>query len=106
MKVDVSTLTTAEVDSSGYLKPGVPLQANGALVSAAGQTVHGVTIEAVKLTGRTGNANLATDTSDPLVAVNTEGLINRDIAEDNLGRVYSANELAALALGGFKVTTT
>ena len=75
VKLDVSTLTAAEVDAYGYIKPGVPLQQNGALVSAAGQTVHGIVIEAEKLPHRRDNANLATDSSDPLIAVCTSGLI-------------------------------
>lgn len=106
VKLDVSSLTPAEVDAQGYLKPNVPLRQNGARVSAPGQIVHGVTIEAIKLPGRTGSANLATDTTDPLVAVATSGLLNRDIARDNLGRVFTPDELSALAAGGFKVTTT
>jgi hypothetical protein len=105
-KIDVSTLTTDEVDGYGYLKPGVPFQASGALVSGASQTVHLVTVEAIKLPGRTDNSGLSSDTTDPIIGGATSGLINRDIAEDNLGRAYTANELAALALGGFKVTTT
>lgn len=69
---------------------------------------YGVTFEAIKLPGRTDNASLSSDTTDPLIAVATAGLINRDIAEDNLGRAYSAAELAALNNGrsGFKLTTT
>lgn len=106
VKLDVSTLTTAEVDANGYLKPNTPLKQDGTIVSGASQTVYGLTVEAVKLPGRTDNANLASDTSDPLVAVTTHALINRDIAEDNLGRALSANELSALTAGGFKVTTT
>jgi hypothetical protein len=106
VKIDVSTLTTDEVDTNGYIKPNVPLQAAGTLVSGASQTVYGLTIEATQIPGRTSNANLAGDTTDPLIAVCTSALINRDIAEDNLGRAFSANELAALTAGGFKVTST
>ena len=105
-KVDVSTLTAAEVDDGGYLKPGVPFQANGALVTAAGQSVYGVTLEALRLSGRRDNANLAADTNDTMIAVATSGTINRDFAESVLGRPYTANELAALLAGLFKLTTT
>lgn len=104
LKIDVSTLTTAEVDTDGYLKPGVPFQSTGALVSGASQVIHGVTMEPIKIAD--GNTALAGDTSDPIIGVVTSGLINRDLAEDNLGRAYSANEIAALAAGGFKLTTT
>lgn len=105
-QVDVSTLTVAEVDESGTLKPCVPLQATGALISAPGQVAYAVTIEAQKLPGRTDNADLATDTTDPILAGAMGGTINRDIAEDVLGRAYTADELSALAAGGFKLTRT
>jgi hypothetical protein len=107
LKLDVSTLTTNEVDSKGFLKPGVPLQLSsgvGVLISGASQTVYGVTFEPIKL--RDDNSGLGTDTTDPIIAVATAGLLNLDIIEDNLGRVLSANELAALTAGGFKLTTT
>lgn len=104
VKLDVSVLTTDEVDAYGYLKPGVPLKSDGTLVSGAGQTVYLVTTEPIQIAED--NSALAGDTSDPLIGGRMSGTINRDIAEDNLGRAYSANELAALALGGFKVTTT
>lgn len=105
VKLDVSGMTTAEVDADGYLKPGVPLKINGTLVGS-GEIVHGVTIEAVKIA--TNNSGLASDTSDPLVAVCTHGLINRDIVEDNLGRALTADELAAFNAAGshIKVTST
>lgn len=109
LKVDVSTLTTAEVDVYGYLKPGVPFVATGTLgtlVSTTGQTIYGVTVEAQKLAGVSTNTALSGITADVIVAVATSGTINRDFAEDGLGRAYGANELTALALGGFKVTTT
>lgn len=107
VKLDVSTLTTAEVDAYGYLKPGVPLTAAGALVTAG--FVHGVTIEAVRIvSANPTNGTLAADTSDPLIAVARNGLINRDIAEDNLGRAYTAAELAGFVAAGsnFSLTTT
>ncbi len=106
LKVDVSTLTAAEVDANGYLKPGVPLQSNGALVSAPNQVAYGVTVEEQRLSGRRDNANLAADTNDTMIAVATSGTINRDFAESMLGRPYTANEQLALAVGLFKLTTT
>lgn len=109
LKIDVSTLTTDEVDSRGYLKPGVPFRVSGTsglLISAGSQVVYGVTREAQKMRQRTDNADLGTDTNDAMYAVETGGTINRDLAEDILGRAYSADEIAALAAGGFKLTTT
>lgn len=109
IKLDVSDLTTAEVDSNGYLKPNVPLKSDGTLADGtSGEYIWGVTVEANKLPGRTDNSSLSSDTSDPLIAVCRDCLLNRDIAEDNLGRALTANELAAIAAAGshVKVTTT
>jgi len=108
VKVDVSGLTTAEVDTKGYLKPGVPLTQAGILVAAG--SVYGMTFEAVKIVtpAQAGStAALAAVTSDPLVAVCTHGLVNRDIGEDNLGRAYTAAEIAGMGAGNaLKLTST
>lgn len=99
VRVDVSTLTTDYVDANGYLKPGVPLRMNGGLavaVSGAGQVAAGVTIEPIRLLGRTDNANLAADTRDVDVALAVYGVLHQLRGEACLGRVYSANELAAI----------
>lgn len=110
IKLDVSTLTTNEVDADGYLKPGVPLSATGdSLLGDAYADVdfYGVTIEAIKIVAENPtNTTLGNDTSDPLIAVGTSGLINRDIAEDNLGRVYTTEELAGFAASRVGLTTT
>lgn len=101
--IDVSTLTTAEVDPDGWLKPGVPFFTDGDLVSTA-EPVYGCSIAPVKLSNADTNANLATD-PDVMIAVGF-GVINRDIAEDNLGRAYSATELADFLLAGSNVHLT
>lgn len=113
VKLDTSTMTAdtgsgGEVDAYGYLKPGVPLKSDGTLVSGSSQVVYGVTMHPIKLPGRTSGSSpaLSGDTTDPIIGVALSGTINRDAAEDILGRAYSANELAALTAGGFKVTTT
>lgn len=110
VKLDVSGLTTAEVDADGYLKPGVLLTQAGILVGST-VAVFGVVVEATFLGLATippTSGSLAADTSDPLIAVCTHGIVNRDIAEANLGRAYNANELAGFALAGstLKLTTT
>lgn len=105
VKLDVSAMTTAEVDQYGYLKPGVPLTAAGALVTAG--FVWGVTIEAVRIVDPSPtNATLAANTSDPLVAVARIAMVNRDIAEDNLGRAYTVAELAGFDAAGSKISIT
>lgn len=116
--IDISTLTFAdesggEVDGNGYIIPGTPVQVFGstgtvgALVSGSGQTA-GVIFEAVKVPTTTvvdADADLDAIT-DFQVAVARGGLLNRDMAEDNLGRALGANELTALQLGGVSVTAT
>jgi hypothetical protein len=101
--IDVSTLGTDEVDEYGYLKPGVPFYVDGDLV-AAGEYVYGVTPYAVKLTADD-NTTLASD-PDVHVALAVNCTLNRDIAEDNLGRAYSADELAAFVAAGSSVRVT
>lgn len=106
VKVDVSALTSAEIDTYGYLKPGVPLLQTGLPVTAGG-AVYGVTIEAIKVAASNAGADIAAAV-DPFVAVGTIGTVNRDIAEDNLGRVYTAAEIAGFGLAGstLKLTRT
>ena len=102
--VDVSTLNSTYVDDDGYIKPGTPLEQDGDLATAAGTATFGVVFEPVKV-GSNGATDLATD-PDVLIAVATSGLINRDIAEDNIGGAYTADQITSLGLGGFKLTTT
>lgn len=94
--VDLSGLTDDEVDAHGYIKPGVPLTVDGALVAAEG-AVHGVTIEAIKVAAGNASADL-TGTVD--IALGTIGQVNQAVAEDNLGRAYTAAEVAGFAGSG------
>lgn len=107
VKVDVSGLTTDEVDANGYLKPGVPLAKTGILVGASPAFVYGVVFEAVKIVPvNPTNTTLGNVTVDPLVAVGVIGSVNRDIAEDNLGRALTANEIAGFDAAGSKIALT
>ncbi len=99
--IDVSTLSANEVDSKGYLKPGVPVNKTGDLVTAG--FVYGVTIEATKIAED--NTDLA-NTPDTFVAVSTSGLVNRDLVEDILGRPLSAAEIAGFDAAGCKLGLT
>jgi hypothetical protein len=104
IQVDLSALTDDEIDAYGYLKPGVPLTRLGALLAAT-EAVHGVTVEAMKVADDNEAGTIAAlGTID--VPVATEGTINRDIAEDILGRAYTADEIAGFDLGGSKFTLT
>ena len=111
--VDLSDLTYAdasggEVDAKGYLIPGTPLKSDGTLLDGTvGEAVYGVVVEAVNV----GVAVVAADTdldalTDIQVAVARIGVVQRDIVEDNLGRVLSANEIAGFAAAGSLLTLT
>jgi len=115
--IDLSDLAFAdasggEVDADGYLIPGTPIQtANttgtaGTLVDGAGQKA-GIVISPVYIGATPIAADTDLDTvTDIQVAVARGGLINRDICEDNMVRAFTANELAALELGGIQVSAT
>lgn len=109
VRVDVSALTTAEVDAYGYLKPGVPLQRSGLLIplnattpGAGTETLYGVTSESIKVAQGNTAADLAAAV-DPLVAVALIGAVNRALIEDNLGRALHADELRAFNGAGSRV---
>lgn len=90
VKLDVSAITA---DADGYIQPGLPLQADGSPISGTSQVAKYVVGPEPVLEGAAdhfGNAFL-------------DGALNQDAIEDNLGRVLSANEIAALADGGFKL---
>lgn len=99
IKVDISTLTAFEVDANGYLKPGLPVAADGTLVGAA-ERVFGVTVEPVKVAADNAAGTLAAVTNDPFVTVGTIGQVSQDIMEDTLGRALTADEIAGFNLAG------
>lgn len=104
VKVDISTLSSNEIDADGYLKPGVPFLATGLMVTAG--LTYGVTIEAVKVAAGNAAGDISGAT-DCFVAVGTHGVVNRDIMEDNLGRVLTAAEIAGFTNdGAIKLTRT
>lgn len=112
--VDMSDLTHAdesggEVDDDGYIIPGVLLKSDGTLADGTtDEEIYGVVIEAIKVPGLTGTVD---DTAvqaitDFPIAVARGGLLNRDMIEDNLGRVLTANEIAAVAASNLNLTAT
>lgn len=112
VKIDLSGLTEDEVDADGYLKPGVVLKESGGLAILVGGAAGVIFVvpEATKLavTVPATNATLAAETGDHLIGVAGSGLVNRDIAEDNMGRAYTANELTSFETAGthLAITTT
>lgn len=75
-----------------------------AVTAGATDRLYGVTVEAMKLVA----SNSDTDRVGTFqVAVATLGLVNRDMVEDILGRVLTAQELAGFAeSSGLKITNT
>lgn len=104
VKVDVSALTSREVDAKGYLKPGVPLkQATGVLPTAAGDVVV-MTEEAIKIADD--NTDLASITNDPFIACRVFGTVNHDMLVSILGAELTAGEKAAINGAGSRLRLT
>lgn len=97
LRVDVSTLSNREIDANGYLKPGTILQKSGAKISAAAQTAYGVVRFPVKVAADNQAGSIAA-AADIDVAVVTHGVLSQPIAEQILGSVLTANELASLTI--------
>lgn len=90
IKADVSALG-ANVDADGYLKPGTPLRTTG----APGAPITGAAQGAVVLVGP--EPYKVDATLDHPVNAFFAGVFSRQAIEANLGRVLSADELAAIA---------
>lgn len=106
--VDVSELTTAEVDADGWLKPGVPFKQDGTLADGSGR-IYAVNPEPQNLflaTVPPTDVSLAADTKLFPLGMGTMGTVNRDIIEDNLGRALTANELTAFEAAAGKINLT
>lgn len=100
--VTPSTFTAAEIDEFGYLKPAIPLGRDGTLMGLA-DVLYGVTVEHVKILDDNLPATIAAGTTPVEVAVANIAALNRDAAEDILGRAYTADELAAFDAAGSTV---
>jgi hypothetical protein len=94
VRVDVSALTTDEVDADGYIKPGTIFKVDGTLITGAAELAYGLTVEAVKVAENNG-ADLAT-APDVDVAVALICAVKRGLLESNLGRALSAHEVEAI----------
>lgn len=106
VKVDVSALTTREVDTNGYLKPGVPLvQATGLLPTLAGDVIVAVE-EEVKIASGNTAAILSAITNDPFVACRVFGTVNHDMLASVLGAELTAGEKAAFNGAGSSLRLT
>lgn len=108
--VDISELTTDEVDADGWLKPGVAFKKDGTVADGTGgEFIYAVNPEPQNLFHATippTNTSLGNDTRTLPLGMGTIGEVNRDIAEDNMGRAYNANELAAFNAAGSMIHLT
>jgi hypothetical protein len=106
--VDVSELTTDEVDADGWLKPGVPFKQDGTLADGSG-CIYAVNPEPQNLhldTIPPTNTSLGNDTKTYPLGMGTMGTVNRDVIEDNLGRALTGNEITAFATAPCKINLT
>ena len=98
--VDLTQFTNKEIDADGYLKPYIPLTRAGELL-ATGDFVYGVTVERRKVADDNAAGSIsALGTED--IAIALICCVVRDIAEDVLDRVYTADELAGFDEAGSK----
>ncbi len=95
--VDLTALTAFEIDTKGFLKPGVPFDSAGVLIAVT-EAVHGVVAEAIQFGTGNDTAALAAMPAAATVMVVTIGQVNRAIVEDILGRALTADEIAGFAL--------
>lgn len=101
--INLTTLSSREVDQYGYLKPGVPLRlVAGVLtkVSAPAQVIFGCTVEATKVMPTNSAGDIAAASVAYEIAVGTIGQINADLLEDILGSAPTADEISAFGAAG------
>lgn len=112
VEITPSDFTNDEIDEFGYLKPGIPLTRDGELITLTPGdgddpdvlgVLYGVTVEHVKILENNATATIAAGTAPVEVAVANIAALNRDAAEDILGRAYTAAELAAFDAAGSTV---
>lgn len=84
------------VDEDGVLKPGIPLRYDGTRlqkIDADAQTAFGL----IAFPENVAESNDPSDLSgDRVVTLHTDGIFNRAVAEDNLERTYTADEVTAI----------
>lgn len=100
-RLDVSALDgTDNVDSNGFLIPGAVLRLDSSTktlkaIDGGAQTARGVVLEAVKVAE--GNSTTELDAAADLdVVIVVAATVDRAIAEYNLDRSYTANEITAI----------
>ena len=98
--IDPSSFDTLDyVDTDGYLKPGTPLQADGTPADGVADVAKYIVPYAVKIAASNATADLNA-ASNNTIAGATAGDVDRAVVEANLGRVLTANEIAAIESTG------
>lgn len=95
IKVDISAFGTTHVNAKGYLVPGAVVKPTGVPPDGTANEVGYVVTEAVKFAPDNASGTLAA-AQDRTVVVQVLGVVHRKRMEANLGRVLTANELAAI----------
>lgn len=103
ISINVTALTSNEVDTDGYLKPGVPFEADGTLCDADNDVVFGVSIEPIKVAAGNAAGDLSAADSSFQIALGIVGVVNKALIEANLGRSLTAREIAGFGLTPCKI---
>jgi hypothetical protein len=98
ISVAASIFATGEVDADGVLKPGVPIAANGTLVTGV-EPVFGVTIGMQKIATTNATADLSA-AGTVRITIAVIGVVLLDVLTDVLERSLTATELAGFELAG------
>lgn len=99
LTIDPTNFTADEIDDYGYIKPGLPLGADGQLITVAATPVFGCVAEATKVCADNAAATLAA--ADPIaIVVYRQGAIRKTVLAEILGRVLTATEIAAFDVAG------
>lgn len=97
----LTIMSNKEIDSKGYLRPGIPISDTNILVGIAPAFVYGVTVAPIKVAADNAAGTIAA-LGTIWVAVATICQVNRALAEAILERVYTANEIAGFERAGSK----
>lgn len=115
VKVDVSALTTSQVDTDGYLKPNVVLTLNGVVPTTASAVAQVETATVSGTIGASGAGNVSVAVTSGLLAGGSKTLAvavaNDDTAAQVAGKIRTAMgadaEIAALyTVGGSSATVS
>ena len=98
--IDPSVFDTLDyIDANGYLIPGTPLQADLTAADGPGDTAKYIIPYATKIAMSNSTTDLTAATNNTIAGA-TGGDVDRKAVENNLGRVLTADEVAAIEATG------